>query len=258
VAGCASASSWAPRAAARDPGQASRRRPRPGAAGQGRLHRRAGDQPYRPAPERTLYALTDAGHRELLRRRFGRLATQRCELRDLITNPETDWRPRWYAFYGEPANAHESQESGSRRCWREGECRATDCIRDPGRAHRPVRSAVPRTPQATGSLPCRPTRRWGVQLSEPADRYTEPDDLGAAAQPLGRHHARPPDGNHRLGHPQASTARVSRPGWRCIPRRIGASSGGQRGGGRLEHRPGGAPPASAPAAIAALVSPWSR
>jgi hypothetical protein len=211
VAGCASASSWAPRAAARDPGQASRRRPRPGAAGQGRLHRRAGDQPYRPAPERTLYALTDAGHRELLRRRFGRLATQRCELRDLITNPETDWRPRWYAFYGEPANAHESQESGSRRCWREGECRATDCIRDPGRAHRPVRSAVK---DATGDRePTLPTNaavgRTAVGTGGPVHRAGR---SGSGCQPLGRHHARPPDGDHRLGHPQASTARVSRPG----------------------------------------------
>jgi hypothetical protein len=257
VAGCASASSWAPRAAARDPGQASRRRPRPGAAGQGRLHRRAGDQPYRPAPERTLYALTDAGHRELLRRRFGRLATQRCELRDLITNPETDWRPRWYAFYGEPANAHESQESGSRRCWREGECRATDCIRDPGRAHRPVRSAVK---DATGDRePTLPTNaavgRTAVGTGGPVHRAGRSGSGCPAARAAPRQAAgwRPPSGSPAGVHGPSQPARMA-----LIPRRIGASSGGQRGGGRLEHRPGGAPPASAPAAIAALVSPWSR
>ena len=75
-----------------------------------------------------------------------------------------------------------------------------------------------------------------VLLWEAADRCAEPDGLGAAARRSGR----TAPGRQMVTTvwitPQVSTARVSWPGWRCIPRRILASFGGQRGGGRLELR----------------------
>src|SRR5215207_8767904 len=57
-------------------------------------------------------------------------------------------------------------------------------------------------------------RRWGVQLSEPADRYTEPDDLGSgcpAARAASRQAAgwRPPSGSPAGVHGPSQPARMT-------------------------------------------------